>query len=196
MTELKPCPFCGGDPCFIEGPGYYSVFCDLCEFHPESGPYAEKENAIQAWNTRKHQFAHFANDECWIYQGDGEDHLESLTCPVVISPEKLMEILATWPAPDVKKPVCKICNGTGETWNGQKERVGGWAGENRKVMVPCKCQDKTPDVDALAREYAEKVPHCYDLKDFPFPVYHHETEKVVDLLKQFAAELMGGSEDE
>ena len=40
------------------------------------------------------KFARFANEECWIYQGDGEDHLESLVCPVVISAEKLIELEA------------------------------------------------------------------------------------------------------
>ena len=38
------------------------------------------------------KFARFANDECWIYQGDGEDHLESLVCPVVISASQLLQI--------------------------------------------------------------------------------------------------------
>lgn len=32
-------------------------------------------------------------DNYWIYQGDGEDHLESLTCPVVITAAQLMRIL-------------------------------------------------------------------------------------------------------
>lgn len=41
---------------------------------------------------RTERFRRFNNDECWIYQGDGEDHLESLTCPVVISAEKLIEL--------------------------------------------------------------------------------------------------------
>lgn len=38
------------------------------------------------------KFTRFANDECWIYQGDGEDHLESLVCPVVISASQLLQI--------------------------------------------------------------------------------------------------------
>ena len=38
------------------------------------------------------RFAQFANDECWIYQGDGRDYLESLVCPVVISAQKLIEL--------------------------------------------------------------------------------------------------------
>jgi len=29
----------------------------------------------------------------WVWQGDGEDHLESLTCPVLIRPERLAETL-------------------------------------------------------------------------------------------------------
>jgi hypothetical protein len=31
--------------------------------------------------------------EAWIWQGDGEDHLESLTCPVVIRPEQLLAMV-------------------------------------------------------------------------------------------------------
>lgn len=29
------------------------------------------------------------NGNYWVYQGDGEDHLESLTCPVIINPMRL-----------------------------------------------------------------------------------------------------------
>lgn len=32
--------------------------------------------------------------EVWCWQGDGEDHLESLTCPVLISAEALRAALA------------------------------------------------------------------------------------------------------
>jgi hypothetical protein len=35
----------------------------------------------------------FNDKDCWIYQGDGEDHLESLVCPVVIRPQDLQLIL-------------------------------------------------------------------------------------------------------
>jgi len=42
--------------------------------------------------SKESQFARFADGECWIYQGDGYDYLESLTCPVVISAEKLIEL--------------------------------------------------------------------------------------------------------
>ncbi len=33
------------------------------------------------------------NQEYWAWQGDGEDHLESLTCPIVIQPEDLRKLL-------------------------------------------------------------------------------------------------------
>lgn len=40
------------------------------------------------------KMARFNNEDCWIYQGDGEDHLESLSCPVVIYPNELKNILS------------------------------------------------------------------------------------------------------
>ncbi len=40
------------------------------------------------------KFVRFNNEECWIYQGDGDDHLESLVCPVVISADKLLDMQA------------------------------------------------------------------------------------------------------
>lgn len=39
------------------------------------------------------KFRRFNDEDCWIYEGNGEDHLESLTCPVVISAQKLLELL-------------------------------------------------------------------------------------------------------
>lgn len=39
------------------------------------------------------KFKKFNDEECWLYQGDGNDYLESLVCPVVISPEKLIYII-------------------------------------------------------------------------------------------------------
>ena len=50
-----------------------------------------KERQIQELKAQK--FASFHNDECWIYQGDGEDRLESLVCPVVIAPATLLELI-------------------------------------------------------------------------------------------------------
>lgn len=39
------------------------------------------------------KFKRFNNEECWIFQDDDEDHLESLVCPVVISASKLSELI-------------------------------------------------------------------------------------------------------
>jgi len=40
------------------------------------------------------KFKRFNEEECWIYQEDGDNHLESLVCPVVISAQTLMDISA------------------------------------------------------------------------------------------------------
>jgi hypothetical protein len=42
---------------------------------------------------RIQKFARFNNEDCWIYQGFGDDHLESLVCPVVISAPALIELI-------------------------------------------------------------------------------------------------------
>ena len=59
MTELKPCPFCGGDkvatiPC--EG-GFYVVCYDILHSTGEgcgssSGWHETEQKAIEAWNRR------------------------------------------------------------------------------------------------------------------------------------------------
>lgn len=38
------------------------------------------------------KFRRFNEEECWIYQEDGDNYLESLVCPVVISAKKLIEL--------------------------------------------------------------------------------------------------------
>lgn len=78
------------------------------------------------------------NGEVWIWQGDGEDHLESLTCPVLIRPEQLRALqqqipqwqpIATAPkdgtlvivadGPDVWAARCPL----GSKWS---ESLSGW----------------------------------------------------------------------
>ena len=60
-----------------------------------------KSNALvdeNAWLIEKigqltdEKFRRFNNEECWIYQRSGENHLGTLTCPVVISPEALLSM--------------------------------------------------------------------------------------------------------
>lgn len=55
--------------------------------------YVEQIKSLQSEvdALKRKKFARFNDDECWIYQGDGEDHFESLVCPVVISVAQLAE---------------------------------------------------------------------------------------------------------
>lgn len=48
MTELKPCPFCGGQA-HIMHEGHW-IMCEDCQ--SESGYYETKEETIEAWNRR------------------------------------------------------------------------------------------------------------------------------------------------
>ena len=55
------------------------------------------ENARQAEKIGRltaEKFRRFNNEECWIYQRNGENHLGTLTCPVVISPDRMGDIVA------------------------------------------------------------------------------------------------------
>lgn len=55
--ELLPCPFCGGEAKINRMPHLweYSVQCNDvdCIVHPETEGYEKREEAIEAWNTRK-----------------------------------------------------------------------------------------------------------------------------------------------
>jgi len=58
--------------------------------------YLLKENEKLSATVRElnlKQFRWFNDDECWIWQGDGSDHLESLICPVVISARDLQPLI-------------------------------------------------------------------------------------------------------
>lgn len=57
MSELKPCPFCGGEAELIEHrfcdiPNTYGVRCPICRVQTDQF-YAEKESAVFYWNRRK-----------------------------------------------------------------------------------------------------------------------------------------------
>lgn len=72
MSELKPCPFCGGinvvveqDDCVVCGHRYWfithrapSMKCPLTggfDIWPSSAKFTTKEKAIEAWNRRAHE---------------------------------------------------------------------------------------------------------------------------------------------
>lgn len=61
MTELKPCPFCGGTNLKIKGGiGKYvrCLDCDNGAHFPERGSTANEGDAIKAWNTRAERTCH------------------------------------------------------------------------------------------------------------------------------------------
>ncbi len=63
MSELKPCPFCGGEDIYKVNDGdrnaqvaihkttEWAVGCSLCRI-PEALSYISEEQAIKAWNRR------------------------------------------------------------------------------------------------------------------------------------------------
>ena len=61
---------------------------------PECAHYISEikrhQSEIDALKVKK--FARFNNDDCWLYQGDEDDHLESLACPVVLSPQQIIDL--------------------------------------------------------------------------------------------------------
>ena len=55
MSELKPCPFCGGNDLhkekFLDLVGWiYRIYCKYCGARAES--LADMETAVKRWNTR------------------------------------------------------------------------------------------------------------------------------------------------
>lgn len=48
------------------------------------------ENELRELGRRK--FHYFNEEECWIFQEEGDNYLDSLCCPVIIAPERLVEI--------------------------------------------------------------------------------------------------------
>lgn len=52
MSELKPCPFCGGEARFKVWGNVVGVECDRCGIGTHTACIDEYQNAIDAWNTR------------------------------------------------------------------------------------------------------------------------------------------------
>lgn len=51
-----------------------------------------KQDAKTIAELRAKKLRLFGGEECWIYDEDGDNHLDSLVCPVVISAKKLIEL--------------------------------------------------------------------------------------------------------
>lgn len=52
MTELKPCPICGGIPTIITTKEGQCILCGICTYpiQPKTANYTTVEEAIEAWN--------------------------------------------------------------------------------------------------------------------------------------------------
>lgn len=71
----------------------------------------EREAEIERLRADNALYRAKAAGDYWAWQGDGSDHLESLVCPVLIRPEKLLELfaaLAQW-VPDSCGKVYGLC---------------------------------------------------------------------------------------
>lgn len=52
MSELKPCPFCGGEAHIVQWSNKYDAVCQNRECDVFLDCYASYEQAVNAWNTR------------------------------------------------------------------------------------------------------------------------------------------------
>ena len=96
MTELKPCPFCGGEAEMLTAEsmngGYlFGIMCNDCRSRGDV--YGTEAEAIAAWNTRyertcrniKDQLrgigaTEFMCSECRAYYADAESYYAYLSC--------------------------------------------------------------------------------------------------------------------
>lgn len=88
--KLKPCPFCGGMNLYYAEERFYAVECADCG-GKMVGAYRTKEEAAEAWNTRKGE--PFTKDEAdWILNLLVSEYTSDPQCESIIA--KCERILA------------------------------------------------------------------------------------------------------
>lgn len=77
MSELKPCPFCGGEPMAIEThPGRGELYCGTCDVVLGGNNAMTPEELTAAWNTRHVETCKRHDgfcSECGMFHVDGID---------------------------------------------------------------------------------------------------------------------------
>lgn len=65
MTELKSCPFCGGQPTAIETHmGRGELYCGTCDVVMGGNEAKTPEELTEAWNTRAERTCRIRGGEC------------------------------------------------------------------------------------------------------------------------------------
>lgn len=78
MSELKPCPFCGGKASLQVAHKMARIDCPTCERHHWEADvpcrYQGADGLIEWWNTRAERTCHIViEDECPVCSECGED---------------------------------------------------------------------------------------------------------------------------
>jgi hypothetical protein len=127
----------------------------------------------ELWNTREKLEA-LESKDTWYWQGDGEDHLESLTCPIIITPEKLKTELQ-------------------QASDGEAKKFEGWKSLSFDgVTDSISLQDSKMALDSLLQAKRTKtlkeVGDCLDKhhkwSKRPLTLYIHLYQSEIDSLKQ------------
>ena len=75
MTDLKPCPFCGGEAKVSKWERGFKVLCQKV-FCAVLGPFNSEAEAIEAWNTRAERTCHVVKASRKYVLSDGTELFE------------------------------------------------------------------------------------------------------------------------